>query len=118
MQRGGTWDKGKGCDTFGPLGPWLVTSDELTDPQTLALWLDVNGVPRQRSNTRYMIFPVARLISEVSHYMTLLPGDVLLTGTPGGVGLGAKPPAALQAGDLVRLGVQGLGVQTQRVIAG
>ena len=116
-ERGGSWDKGKGCDTFGPIGPWLVTRDEVPDPQQLTLWLDVNGQPRQRGNTQTMIFSVAHLISYVSQFMTLEAGDVLITGTPPGVGMGMKPPTFLKEGDVVTLGVQGLGEQGQRVVA-
>ena len=116
-ERGGTWDKGKGCDTFGPLGPWLVTRDEVPDPQQLTLWLDVNGQPRQRGSTQTMIFSVAHLISYVSQFMTLEAGDVITTGTPPGVGMGMKPPTFLKQGDVVTLGVQGLGEQRQRVVA-
>jgi 2,4-didehydro-3-deoxy-L-rhamnonate hydrolase len=110
------WNKGKGCDTFGPLGPWLVTTDELKDPQKLAMWLDVNGVRRQTGNTKTMIFSVAQLVADVSCYMTLLPGDVITTGTPPGVALGMKPPQWLQAGDVMTLGVDGLGEQRQKVV--
>jgi 2,4-didehydro-3-deoxy-L-rhamnonate hydrolase len=117
IERGGQWDRGKGCDTFGPLGPWLVTRDEVPDPQNLDLWLDVNGEPMQRGNTRTMIFGVAHLVSYVSHFMTLLPGDVIATGTPPGVGMGRKPPQYLKPGDVVTLGVTGLGEQRQRVRA-
>ncbi len=118
LERGGTWDKGKGFDGFGPIGPWLVTTDEVPDPQSLSLWLDVNGEPRQRGSTATMIFGVAQLVAYVSRCMTLLPGDVIATGTPPGVGMGRKPePQFLKAGDMVRLGVDGLGVQTQRVVA-
>ncbi|MEO6321355.1 MAG: fumarylacetoacetate hydrolase family protein, partial [Polaromonas sp.] len=109
IERGGTWDKGKGCDTFGPLGPWLVTRDELGDPQQLAMWLDVNGQRRQTGNTRTMIFSVAKVVSYVSEFMTLEPGDVITTGTPPGVGLGMKPPVYLKAGDEITLGIEGLG---------
>ncbi len=116
MDRGGTWDKGKGCDTFGPIGPWLVTRDEVPDPQALDLWLDVNGQRMQTGNTRTMIFGVASIVSYVSRFMTLLPGDVITTGTPPGVGLGMKPPVFLRAGDVMTLGVQGLGGQRQRVV--
>jgi len=115
--RGGSWDKGKGCDTFAPIGPWLVTPDEIRDPQTLRVWLEVNGVRRQDSNTDQMIFSCAHLISYISQFMTLLPGDVICTGTPPGVGLGMQPPQFLQAGDTVRLGVEGLGEQCQKIIA-
>jgi 2-keto-4-pentenoate hydratase/2-oxohepta-3-ene-1,7-dioic acid hydratase in catechol pathway len=118
IERGGTWDKGKGCDTFGPVGPWLITPDEFGDPQRIALWLEVNGTRRQSGNTRTMIFRVAQLIAYVSRFMTLRPGDILTTGTPPGVGMGIKPvPIYLKAGDVVRLGGDGLGVQEQRVIA-
>ncbi|MGV8803645.1 MAG: fumarylacetoacetate hydrolase family protein [Polaromonas sp.] len=117
LERGGTWDKGKGCDTFGPLGPWLVTRDEVPDPQQLTLWLDVNGQPRQRGSTKTMIFSIARLVSYVSQFMTLEPGDVITTGTPPGVGMAMKPPSFLKEGDVVTLGVQGLGEQRQRVVA-
>ncbi len=111
------WDKGKGCDTFGPIGPWLVTTDEITNPQNLDMWLDVNGERMQTGNTRTMIFSVARIVSHVSQYMTLLPGDIITTGTPPGVGMGKKPdPIWLQLGDVVMLGIQGLGEQRQRVI--
>jgi 2-keto-4-pentenoate hydratase/2-oxohepta-3-ene-1,7-dioic acid hydratase in catechol pathway len=110
------WSKGKGCDTFGPIGPWLVTSDEIKDPQNLDMWLDVNGERRQTGNTRTMIFTVAQLVADVSRYMTLLPGDLITTGTPPGVALGMKPPQWLQAGDVVTLGIEGLGEQRQRVV--
>ena len=112
------WSKGKGCDTFGPLGPWLVTADEIKDTQNLDMWLDVNGERRQTGNTRTMIFNVAALVADVSKYMTLLPGDVITTGTPPGVALGMKPePKWLQVGDVVTLGIQGLGEQKQKVVA-
>ena len=118
LERGTQWDRGKGCDTFGPVGPWLVTTDEITDPQSLDLWLDVNGEKRQRGNTRTMIFGVANLVSYVSQFMTLLPGDIITTGTPPGVGLGMKPqPVYLKPGDVLTLGVSGLGEQRQRVVA-
>ncbi|MEJ2921821.1 fumarylacetoacetate hydrolase family protein [Bordetella avium] len=117
MERGGTWDKGKGCDTFGPIGPWLVTRDEVPDPQALDLWLDLNGRRMQTGNTRTMIFDVKTLVSYVSRFMTLLPGDIITTGTPPGVGLGMKPPVFLREGDVMTLGVQGLGTQRQRVVA-
>jgi 2-keto-4-pentenoate hydratase/2-oxohepta-3-ene-1,7-dioic acid hydratase in catechol pathway len=110
------WSKGKGCDTFGPLGPYLVTSDEIKDPQNLDMWLDVNGERRQTGNTRTMIFNVAQIVADVSRYMTLLPGDVITTGTPPGVALGMKPPVWLKPGDIVTLGIQGLGEQRQRVV--
>lgn len=112
------WAKGKCCPTFGPLGPWLVTADEVNDPQNLDIWLDVNGVRMQDGNTADMIFSVKRLVSEVSQYMTLNPGDVIATGTPAGVGLGQKPdPIWLRPGDVVELGISGLGVQRQRIVA-
>jgi 2-keto-4-pentenoate hydratase/2-oxohepta-3-ene-1,7-dioic acid hydratase in catechol pathway len=113
---GGQWDKGKGCDTFGPIGPWLVTSDEIENVQRLDMWLDVNGKRTQRGNTRTMIFDCAKLVSYVSHFMTLMPGDVITTGTPPGVGLGMKPPTYLKKGDVVTLGIEGLGAQRQEVI--
>ncbi len=112
------WSKGKGCDTFGPIGPWLVTTDEIKDPQNLEMWLDVNGERRQTGNTKTMIFGVAQLVADVSKYMTLLPGDVITTGTPPGVGMGMKPePQYLKAGDVVTLGMKGLGEQKQKVVA-
>jgi len=112
------WDKGKGCDTFGPIGPWLVTTDEIRDPQNLDMWLDVNGRRMQKGNTRTMIFGVAKLVSYCSQYMTLLPGDILTTGTPPGVGMGMKPePVFLKPGDVMNLGIQGLGEQRQDVVA-
>ena len=112
------WDKGKGCDTFGPIGPWLVTRDEVPDPQNLDMWLDVNGQRMQSGNTRTMIFGVKKLVSYCSHYMSLLPGDVICTGTPPGVGMGKKPqPVYLKPGDVVTLGIAGLGEQRQKVIA-
>ena len=112
------WDKGKGCDTFGPIGPWLVTTDEIRDPQNLDMWLDVNGRRMQKGNTRTMIFGVAKLVSYCSQYMTLLPGDIITTGTPPGVGLGMKPePVFLKPGDVMNLGIQGLGEQRQEVVA-
>ena len=112
------WSKGKGCDTFGPIGPWLVTTDELKDPQNLDMWLNVNGVRKQTGNTRTMIFGVADLVADVSKYMTLLPRDVITTGTPPGVGMGMKPePQYLKAGDVVTLGIAGLGEQRQNVVA-
>ncbi len=118
LKHGGTqWNKGKGCDTFGPLGPWLVTTDEIREPQKLGMWLDVNGEKKQRGSTRTMIFGVAALVADVSRYMTLLPGDVITTGTPPGVGMGMKPTAQyLKAGDVVTLGIQGLGEQRQKVV--
>ena len=117
IERGGTWDKGKGCDTFCPAGPWLVTRDEVADPQALGLWLEVNGERVQRGSTATMVFDVATVVSYVSRFMTLLPGDLIATGTPPGVGMGFKPPRFLKAGDTMRLGVEGLGVQSQRVVA-
>ena len=118
IERGGTWDKGKGCDTFGPIGPWMVTADEVPDPQALSMWLDVNGTRRQTGNTKTMIFGVAHLVSYISRFMTLMPGDLITTGTPPGVGMGAKPtPTFLKAGDEMRLGIAGLGEQHQRVHA-
>ena len=118
IERGGTWDKGKGCDTFGPVGPWMVTSDEVADPQNLGMWLDVNERRFQTGSTKTMVFGVAELVSYVSRFMTLYPGDVISTGTPPGVGMGVKPTAIyLKAGDQMRLGIDGLGEQTQRVVA-
>jgi 2-keto-4-pentenoate hydratase/2-oxohepta-3-ene-1,7-dioic acid hydratase in catechol pathway len=117
LERGGQWDKGKGCDTFGPIGPYLVTSDSVSDPHELDMWLDVNGQPRQRGNTRTMIFGVGHLVSYVSQFMTLMPGDIITTGTPPGVGMGMKPPQFLKAGDVVTLGIEGLGEQRQKVVA-
>ena len=117
LERGPQWDKGKGCDTFGPLGPWLVTRDEVPNPQRLGLWLDLNGKRMQTGNTRTMIFGVAKLVSYVSQFMTLMPGDVITTGTPPGVGLGHKPPLYLKKGDVMTLGIDGLGEQRQDVVA-
>jgi 2,4-diketo-3-deoxy-L-fuconate hydrolase len=117
FEHGGQWVKGKSCDTFGPLGPWLVTADEVPDPQNLGLWLEVNGHRYQNGHTRTMIFGVAKLVSHISRYMTLLPGDVISTGTPAGVGLGQKPPKYLHAGDVIELGIEGLGQQRQLVHA-
>ena len=117
IERGGTWDKGKGCDTFGPLGPWLVTRDEVPDPQNLGMWLDVNGRRMQTGSTQTMIFSVAKIVSYVSQFMTLEPGDVITTGTPPGVGMGMKPPVYLKAGDQIALGIDGLGEQRQVVVA-
>lgn len=117
LERGGTWDKGKGCDTFGPIGPWLVTADEVPDPQALSLWLEVDGQRRQNGSTATMVYGVAFLISYLSRFMSLQPGDIISTGTPPGVGMGHKPPIYLQPGQTMRLGVQGLGVQTQAVVA-
>ncbi len=112
----GTWDKGKGCDTFGPLGPWLVTADEIADPHTLGLWLEVDGHRYQDGNTRTMVFQVPYLISYLSRFMSLQPGDVISTGTPPGVGLGQKPPVYLRPGQVMRLGIDGLGEQRQKVV--
>lgn len=113
---GGQWDKGKGCDTFGPIGPWLVTADEVPDPQNLDLWLEVDGRRFQNGNTKTMIFGVARLVSHLSQFMSLQPGDLISTGTPPGVGLGQKPPLYLVAGQTMRLGISGLGEQRQRTV--
>lgn len=119
MERGGTWDKGKGCETFGPTGPWMVTKDEVQNPQDLPLWTEVNGKRMQDGSTQTMIFGVTKLVSYVSHFITLQPGDVIATGTPPGVGAGIKPePVFLKVGDVVRLGIEGLGFQTQRVVQG
>jgi len=118
IERGGTWDKGKGCDTFGPIGPWLVTADEVGDPQNLDMWLEVNGHRYQNGNTKTMIFSVAQIVAYVSRFMTLNPGDVITTGTPPGVGMGVKPsPVFLKAGDVMRLGIEKLGEQQQTVHA-
>ncbi|UDG74959.1 fumarylacetoacetate hydrolase family protein [Achromobacter sp. 77] len=118
IERGGTWDKGKGCDTFGPIGPWLVTADEVPNPQDLEMWLEVNGKRYQNGRTRTMVFGVAQLVSYVSRFMTLYPGDLISTGTPPGVGMGQKPsPVYLKAGDEMKLGIAGLGEQRQRVHA-
>jgi 2,4-didehydro-3-deoxy-L-rhamnonate hydrolase len=118
IERGGTWDKGKGCDTFGPVGPWLVTADEVGDPQNLAMWLEVNGHRWQNGSTKTMVFGVAHLVSYVSRFMTLHPGDLITTGTPPGVGMGAKPnPVYLKPGDTMKLGIAGLGEQAQTVHA-
>src|SRR3954469_8699853 len=116
LERGGTWTKGKGCPTFGPLGPGLVTKDEIPDPQNLAMWLDVNGERAQNGSTKTMIFNVAQIVSYVSHFMILEPGDVITTGTPPGVGMGMKPQRYLKAGDVVSLGIQGLGEQRQTFV--
>jgi len=117
LERGGQWVKGKSADTFAPFGPYLVTADEVPNCGNLELWLDVNGVPRQRSRTSNMVFGVPALVSYLSRFMTLLPGDVVSTGTPGGVGLGMNPPIYLSPGDLVDCGVEGLGTQRQRLVA-
>lgn len=116
-EREGQWTKGKSCDTFGPLGPWLVTRDEIADPQALPMWLEVNGVRRQNGSTRTMVFGVAHLVSYLSQFFTLQPGDVISTGTPPGVGLGMTPPTYLRAGDVVTLGIEGLGSQRQVFVA-
>jgi 2,4-diketo-3-deoxy-L-fuconate hydrolase len=116
QERGGTWDKGKGCDTFGPTGPWLVTKDEAGDIGNLKMWLDVDGHRYQNGSTATMIFGVAHIVSYLSRFMSLEPGDVISTGTPPGVGLGQKPPVYLKGGEVMRLGIEGLGVQTQRVV--
>ena len=116
MERGPQWDKGKGCDTFGPVGPYLVTRDEVPDPQSLELWLDVNGKRMQTGNTKTMIFPVKEIISYVSEFMTLFAGDIITTGTPPGVGSGMKPQVFLKAGDVMTLGISGLGEQRQKVV--
>ncbi len=117
MSRGGTWDKGKGCDSFLPVGPWLVTADEIPDPQNLSIWLEVNGVRYQDSHTGRMLFAVDYLIHYISQFTTLHPGDLISTGTPAGVGLGQVPPRYLQPGDIMRLGVEHLGEQRQKVVA-
>lgn len=116
IERGGTWDKGKGCDTFGPTGPWLVTADEIPDPHQLDLWLEVDGKRYQNGNTRTMIFRVPEIISYLSRFMSLQPGDIISTGTPPGVGLGQKPPVYLKAGQVMRLGIEGLGEQRQQTV--
>ena len=117
IERGGQWDKGKGCDTFGPTGPWLVTKDEVPDPQNLAMWLEVDGKRYQSGSTRTMIFNVPKLVSYLSHFMSLQPGDVISTGTPPGVGMGQKPnPIYLKAGQTMRLGIAGLGEQQQKLV--
>jgi 2,4-didehydro-3-deoxy-L-rhamnonate hydrolase len=117
IERGGTWDKGKGCDTFAPLGPWMVTKDEVPDVDNLRLWLTVNGKKMQDGNTKKFIFRIPYLVSYVSQFMTLLPGDVISTGTPAGVGLGFNPPVYLKPGDVVELGIDGLGSSRQNVVA-
>lgn len=117
LEKGGTWDKGKGCDTFAPLGPWLVTKDEIGDVHNLPLWLSVNDKMMQQGTTADLIFSVPYLISYISRFMTLLPGDVISTGTPAGVGLGMKPPLYLQPGDVMKLGIKGLGESSQKVVA-
>ena len=117
LERGTQWDKGKGCDTFGPIGPWLVTADEVPNPQELNLWLEIDGHRFQNGNTRTMVFNVAQIVSYLSKFMSLQPGDVISTGTPPGVGLGQKPPVYLKPGQTMRLGIEGLGVQTQKTVA-
>lgn len=117
LERGNTWDKGKGFDTFGPIGPWLVTRDEVPDVQNLSMWLDVDGKRYQNGSTKTMIFGVAELVAYCSRLMTLLPGDVITTGTPPGVGMGQKPPVFLKGGEVIRLGIEGLGEQSQTVRA-
>jgi ureidoglycolate lyase len=118
IERGGTWDKGKGCDTFGPTGPWMVTKDEIADPQDLAVWCEVDGKRMQDGSTKTMIFGVRTLVSYVSHFITLHPGDVIATGTPPGVGMGIKPePVFLRPGQTVRIGIEGLGIQEQHTVA-
>lgn len=117
LERGGTWDKGKGCDTFAPMGPWLVTQDEVADPHNLSLWLKLNGKTMQQGSTNDLIFNIPFLIAYISQFMTLLPGDVISTGTPAGVGLGFNPPIYLKPGDVVELGIDGLGISRQQIIA-
>ena len=122
LERGGSWDKGKGCDTFGPIGPWMVTKDEVPNPQKLHMWLELNGKRMQDGSTKTMIFGVTKLVSYVSQFMTLNPGDVITTGTPPGVGAGIKvngksAPVFLKRGDVVALGIEGLGEQTQKIVA-
>ncbi|HET8790263.1 MAG TPA: ureidoglycolate lyase [Modicisalibacter sp.] len=116
LERSGTWDKGKGCDTFGPMGPWLVTADEIDDPQNLSLWLEVDGKRYQNGSTRTMVYPVAFLIAYLSRFMSLQPGDVISTGTPPGVGMGQSPQVYLKPGQIMRLGIDGLGEQRQRTV--
>ncbi len=116
LERGPQWDKGKGCDTFGPIGPWLVTRDEIPNPHRLAMWLDLNGRRMQSGNTKTMIFSVSKIVSYLSRFMTLMPGDVIATGTPPGVGMGMKPQKFLMPGDQMSLGIEGLGMQSQKVI--
>lgn len=117
LERGGTWDKGKGCDTFAPIGPWLVTKDEVADVHNLRLWLTVNGQKMQDGTTANLVFNVPHLVAYVSRFMTLMPGDIISTGTPAGVGLGMKPPVYLKPGDVMELGIDGLGTSKQNVIA-
>lgn len=116
LERGKQWDKGKGCDTFGPIGPWLVTPDEIADPLNLNMWLEVNGHRYQDGNTKTMVFGPAFIVSYLSHFMSLQPGDIISTGTPPGVGLGQKPPTYLKPGDVIELGIEGLGTQRQTVV--
>ncbi len=116
LERSGTWDKGKGCDTFGPTGPWLVTADEVPDPQALRMWLEIDGQRFQNGSTATMVYQVPFLVSYLSRFMSLQPGDVISTGTPPGVGMGQKPPVFLRAGQTIHLGIDGLGTQTQRVV--
>jgi 2-keto-4-pentenoate hydratase/2-oxohepta-3-ene-1,7-dioic acid hydratase in catechol pathway len=116
LERGPQWDKGKGCDTFGPVGPWLVTKDEIPNPQRLGMWLDINGERRQTGNTRTMIFSVSKIVSYLSRFMTLMPGDIIATGTPPGVGMGMKPQQFLAPGDEMHLSIEGLGEQRQKVV--
>jgi 2-keto-4-pentenoate hydratase/2-oxohepta-3-ene-1,7-dioic acid hydratase in catechol pathway len=118
IERAGQWTKGKGCESFGPLGPWMVTKDEIKDPQNLNMWLTVNGETRQKGNTKTMVYGVAHLVWACSQYFILEPGDVIITGTPPGVGLGMKPPQFLKEGDVVRLGMDGLGEQKQKIVKG
>jgi 2-keto-4-pentenoate hydratase/2-oxohepta-3-ene-1,7-dioic acid hydratase in catechol pathway len=117
LERGPQWDKGKGCDSFGPVGPWLVTADEVPQPQRLGIWLEVNGERMQDGNTKTMVFSVAKIVSYVSRFMTLMPGDIIATGTPAGVGMGMKPSRFLKPGDVVTLGIDGLGQQRHDVAA-
>ena len=117
LERGGTWDKGKGCDTFAPIGPWLVTKDEVSDVHNLRLWLTLNGQKVQDGSTANLIFNVPFLIAYVSKFMTLLPGDIISTGTPAGVGLGMNPPVYLKPGDVMELGIDGLGTSKQTAVA-
>ena len=117
LERGGTWDKGKGCDTFGPIGPWLASRDEIADPTNLSMWLEVNGHRYQQGSTKTMIFKPAFLVSYISQFMTLEPGDIVTTGTPPGVGLAQRPPVYLKPGDVVQLGIEGLGEQQQTIVA-
>jgi 2-keto-4-pentenoate hydratase/2-oxohepta-3-ene-1,7-dioic acid hydratase in catechol pathway len=117
LERGGTWDKGKNCDTFAPIGPFVATEDEISDPHSLRLWLKVNGELRQDSSTSDLIFKIPTIISYVSQFMSLLPGDLITTGTPSGVGMGMKPPTFLKPGDVVELGIDGLGASRQKLVA-